>query len=45
MSDDYYDYHPTVQIERPIVLGGVPSAPYREVGHYNNDKTVMASKA
>ncbi len=34
MSDDYYDYHPTVQIERPIVLGGVPSAPYREVGHY-----------
>lgn len=34
MSGDYYDYHPTVQLDRSIVLGGVPSAPYREVGHY-----------
>ena len=31
--DNYYDYYPTIALERPVVLGGVPSAPYREVGH------------
>lgn len=35
MSDNsYYDYHPTVQLERPVALGGMPGTPYREVGHY-----------
>lgn len=35
MSDSsYYDYHPTVQLARPLALGGVPGAPYREVGHH-----------
>ena len=35
MSDSsYYDYHPTLQLERPVVLGGMPGTPYREVGHY-----------
>ena len=29
----YYDYHPTIALRRPVVLGGVPSSPYREVGH------------
>ncbi|MFT5085774.1 MAG: shikimate kinase [Candidatus Latescibacterota bacterium] len=29
----YYDYHPTVALSRSIVLGGTPSAVYREVGH------------
>ena len=27
------------------LMSNVPSLSYREVGHYNNDKTVMASKA
>ncbi len=30
---DYYDYYPTIALERPVVLGGIPSSPYREVGH------------
>lgn len=30
---DYYDYYPTIALGRPVVLGGVPTAPYREVGH------------
>ena len=30
---DYYDYHPTVALSRCVVLGGTPSAAYREVGH------------
>ena len=30
---NYYDYNPTIALERPVVLGGVPSSPYREVGH------------
>ncbi len=29
----YYDYHPTVALSRSVVLGGTPSAAYREVGH------------
>ena len=29
----YYDYYPTIALERPVVLGGIPSSPYREVGH------------
>jgi len=29
----YYDYHPTVALSRSIVVGGAPSAVYREVGH------------
>ena len=30
---DYYDYYPTIALERPVVLGGIPCSPYREVGH------------
>ena len=33
-NSSYYDYHPTIQLERPVVLGGMPGTPYREVGHY-----------
>ena len=33
-NSSYYDYHPTLQLERPVVLGGMPGTPYREVGHY-----------
>ena len=31
--DNYYDHYPTIALARPVVLGGVPTAPYREVGH------------
>ena len=31
--NNYYDHYPTVALTRPVVLGGVPTAPYREVGH------------
>ena len=33
-NSSYYDYHPTLQLERPVALGGMPGTPYREVGHY-----------
>ena len=31
--ENYYDHYPTIALAGPVVLGGVPTAPYREVGH------------
>ena len=31
--NNYYDHYPTVALTRPVVLNGVPTALYREVGH------------
>jgi shikimate kinase len=30
---DYYDHYPTVVLDRPLLLSGLPGVPYREVGH------------
>ena len=41
-NSSYYDYHPTLQLERPVALGGMPGTPYREVGHYLTSLTGLS---
>ena len=41
-NSSYYEYHPTLQLERPVVLGGMPGTPYREVGHYLTSLTGLS---